>query len=272
VTEGPLEALARAPHLAIVTDVDGTLTPIRPTPEEVTIDPAVESVLVALARSGARVVVASGRPRDFLARWFPHPAIALSAEHGSWIRDGSRWSPTVRTDPAELAALASSLEALAREEPGLRVEPKSMCCAVHTRALSSPRRAAALARLDAAVDGFLAAHPGWARLRGHEIVEVRPAGASKAHAVGWVRAHGAAPILALGDDVTDEDIFEALSADGSAAGDLAVLVSTDPERRTAAAYRVATPADVERLLAWILAARTGGEAGPGPELAPTRRP
>lgn len=272
-SEGPpgsrrLLALAAAPRLAVITDLDGTLTPLRPTPEEVTLEEDLIGLLVTLALSdGVEVVVASGRPRDFLVEWFAHaPAITLSAEHGAWLREDGVWERTVEADPVELERLIAALERLATEEPWLRVEPKSLCCAVHLRGVPTVHRARAIARTEALVDRFVTEHEGWVRLHGHEVIEVRPRGASKRLVVDWARARGATPMLVLGDDVTDEDMFAAIGTD-----DLAVLVSSDPNRRTAAHARVETPAAVKSIFAWLLAARTVGAAGAPPALEPTVR-
>lgn len=263
-----LLALAAAPRLAIVTDLDGTLTPLRPTPEEVVLEEDLIGLLVTLALcDGVEVVVASGRPREFLVEWFAHaPAITLSAEHGAWLREDGVWERTVDAEPAELDRLVGALEGLAAEEPWLRVEPKSLCCAVHLRGVPAPHRSRAIARTEALVERFVAEHQGWVRLHGHEVIEVRPRGASKRLVIDWARARGAQPMLVLGDDVTDEDMFTALGAD-----DLAVLVSADPGRRTAAHARVETPAAVKAIFDWLLAARTVGDAGAPPALEPTVR-
>lgn len=263
-----LHALAAAPRLAIITDLDGTLTPLRPTPEEVTLEEDLIGLLVTLAHcDGVEVVVASGRPREFLVEWFAHaPAITLSAEHGAWLREDGVWERTVDADPSELEQLVGSLEGLAREETWLRVEPKSLCCAVHLRGVPIPHRSRAIARTEALVERFVAEHDGWVRLHGHEVIEVRPRRASKRLVIDWARARGASPMLVLGDDVTDEDMFTALGDD-----DLAVLVSADPDRRTAAHVRVDAPAAVKTIFDWLLAARTQGGAEDAPELAPASR-
>lgn len=268
MSDGPLGRLAGAARLAIVTDLDGTLTPLRPTPEEVTLSDDIIGLLVALALAdGVEVVVASGRPREFLSEWFEHaPAVTLSAEHGAWLREDGVWERTIDADPEELVPLVEELDRLASEERWLRIEPKSLCCAVHLRGVPAPHRQRAALRTAALVDGFLAAHPGWVRLDGHEVLEVRPRAASKRLVVDWARARGATPILALGDDVTDEDMFGAL--DGQ---DLGVLVSSDPDRRTRASHRVESPAAVKPIFAWLLAARSHDAMADAPHLEPTRR-
>jgi len=92
---------------------------------------------------------------------------------------------------------------------------------------------------------------------------VRPAAARKSAVVPWVRerAGAQARLVALGDDVTDEDMFEALGA-----ADEAVLVAPSVERPTAARWILDGPAETIGFLRWLDAARAG--AAPGPPLIP----
>jgi trehalose-phosphatase len=264
----PLTRLAAAPRLAVVTDLDGTLTPLRPTPEEVTLSDDIIGLLVALALAdGVEVVVASGRPREFLVELFEHaPAVTLSAEHGAWLREDGVWERTIDAEPRELDPLVRALEELSREETWLRIEPKSLCVAVHLRGVPDPHRERAIERTSSLVGSFLDRHPGWVRLDGHEVLEVRPRAASKRLVVDWARSRGSSPILALGDDVTDEDVFCALDAD-----DVGVLVSPDPLRRTCANFRVDEPSAVRPIFAWLLAARSHAARSAPPVLELTAR-
>ncbi len=83
-------------------------------------------------------------------------------------------------------------------------------------------------------------------------LEVRPARLRKGSAIAWLRerAGAGARLLALGDDVTDEDMFRSLAAE-----DESVLVSNEAGRATAARWRLDAPEETERLLRWMLAVR-----------------
>jgi trehalose 6-phosphate synthase/phosphatase len=81
-------------------------------------------------------------------------------------------------------------------------------------------------------------------LSGNRVIEVRPAGVSKARAASTVLARRAEPpdfIAAFGDDVTDESLFRELPEDA-----LTVLVGA---RDTAARHRLEDPSAVRALLA-----------------------
>jgi trehalose-phosphatase len=97
--------------------------------------------------------------------------------------------------------------------------------------------------------------PGVHVTRGKEVVEVAVTKASKGAAIGRLRDHlGAAAVLYLGDDVTDETVFELLGPH-----DVGVKVG---DGQTAAGHRIADPAavrDLLRALPTLLA--PAGEAG-----------
>ena len=101
--------------------------------------------------------------------------------------------------------------------------------------------------LDRVVE-LLASHrdspPGFTLMRGHAVVELRPVGMDKGRAVAaLVGAHPGRRVVAVGDDVTDEDAFAAARAvDG-----IAVIVG-EHGGPTHATWRLASPADVVTLL------------------------
>jgi trehalose 6-phosphate synthase/phosphatase len=85
-------------------------------------------------------------------------------------------------------------------------------------------------------------------IRGHKVVEVRPAWAHKGAVVAWLdAADGPADFrLGIGDDRTDEDLFEHLPAEA-----WTVRVGQGPSR---ARYRLADTAAVREFLNQLAAA------------------
>ena len=94
------QSLARHTPLAILADLDGTLIPFAPTPEEAVPDPELHELLRSLAAlPGLHVVIVSGRPHAVLERYFSDPSFWLVAEHGAWCRGKGAWQPTIDLDP-----------------------------------------------------------------------------------------------------------------------------------------------------------------------------
>jgi trehalose 6-phosphate synthase len=255
------QSLARHTPLAILTDLDGTLIPLAPTPEEAVPDPALFELLRSLTRlPGVQVIVVSGRPQTDLERYFSDPAIWLVAEHGAWFRGDGAWQSTIDLDPKPVQDLAGALEAIARAIPGARVERKSWSCALHYRKVPKIARAALSVEVTSAIDRFLATHPSFERIDGNQVIEVRAAAARKSHAAALAKRHlNGARIVAVGDDLTDEHLFGALEP-----LDEPILVLGGIPRRSKARWEVDSVDAVRELLAFIRDTRTGSPTGPLP--------
>jgi len=92
--------LRNAPHLALFLDFDGTLTPLRRRPEDVTLDPETRAVLHRLANhSRLTVWVISGRRLEDIERRVDISRVACAGLHG-WER------------PAKIPARSPSIRAL----------------------------------------------------------------------------------------------------------------------------------------------------------------
>ncbi|HEU5060493.1 MAG TPA: trehalose-phosphatase, partial [Kofleriaceae bacterium] len=229
-------SIARSASLGILTDLDGTLIPFAATPEAARPKPDVRRLLRELAGApGTVVAVVSGRPRDVLDRYFADcPGLLLVAEHGGWRRDGSGWQPAIDSATDEVESLSRMLAGIADRYPGALVERKTWSVAFHFRAISPVDRNAAVVEVDSIIGTWLAHHRSFALLRGAKVLEVRPAPMVKGRAVGWLRDHLApgARLVALGDDITDEDTFVELGPD-----DESIMV-TEEARATAARWRL----------------------------------
>jgi len=193
----------------LLLDYDGTLVPLRPTPEEAAPDPELLATLGRLARRG-EVVIVSGRPRATLDSWLGGLDVGLVAEHGAWVRERGRdwaaagvhrgdWKPGVR----------DLMERYVDRLPGARVEEKEFALAWHFRRADADLAALRAQELtDHLID--LVETSDLRVVPGHKVIEVRPSGTSKGAAcrVFLSRAHDF--VLAAGDDTTDEDLFRAL--------------------------------------------------------------
>jgi alpha,alpha-trehalose-phosphate synthase [UDP-forming]/trehalose-phosphatase len=247
-------SLARHTPLAIVSDLDGTLVPFASTPAQAVVSDRLAELLRKLASApGVRLAVASGRTRESLEGALGRiPGLLLVAEHGGWKRADGAWQPCIEPDLGPLSTLSDALAAIAARYRGAWIERKTWSLAVHSRPVRRSERAGLLVEAAAQMDAWLAGKPGFERLNGADLVEVRPSRVRKSLAISWMkdRAPHGERMVALGDDVTDEDLFRALGP-----ADEAVLVG---ERGRATAARWTLP-DAEATLSfmeWLLAARS----------------
>jgi trehalose 6-phosphate synthase/phosphatase len=240
-----LDRATAAGRLVLLLDYDGTLVEIQASPERAIPDSELLGLLGRLVkRRRTEVHIVSGRSRGFLERWLGSVGVHLHAEHGAFTRRAREheWENHVTIDPAwqpEVRALATWF---ARRTPGAAVEFKETGLTWHWRGADAEfgfRQAMELAsRLEqaAVVLPITVAF-------GDKVIEVRPRGCTKGAAVLRVAAGAGkkALCLSVGDDQTDEEMFEALPA-----GSIALHVGAQPSR---AALRVSTVSEVRSFLA-----------------------
>jgi trehalose 6-phosphate phosphatase len=219
------EAAGRRP-LLVASDYDGVLAPLVGDPSAAVPTPGVGDALARVAgAAGVTVALVSGRGVADLQR--------VSGLEGPYRWVGSHGAeyggPLADALAGRRDALADRLAPLVAAVPGARLEVKPASVAVHVRQVADPAAAAALlASADAAADPSLTKKPGKA------VLELAVTDADKGSAVARLREElGAAAVVYLGDDLTDEDVFRRLGP-----GDVGVKVG---EGETAAGHRVADP-------------------------------
>lgn len=198
--------LARLPLLAF--DFDGTLAPIVARPDDASVSVAVASRLQRLALRLPVAVVTGRALRDVRTRLNFSPRY-LVGNHGAEESEGDVASIAFgrQLDPLRerLAGRAEGLLAA-----GVTVEDKVASIALHYRLARERGDAQAL------IDDVLAPLPtGCIRFDGKMVVNVACAAApDKAQAVRRLLARsGAATAFFAGDDVNDEPVFAAATAD-----------------------------------------------------------
>jgi alpha,alpha-trehalose-phosphate synthase [UDP-forming]/trehalose-phosphatase len=242
--------------LGLLLDLDGTLMPFRRRPEMAYPDVFLKDLLATTAQlPGVLAVVVSGRPRSDLERWFGETnGLWLVAEHGAFFRGDGGWVSTWSGPTGGLDDLQNVLDPLVTRTQGALLERKLSTLAVHHRDVRDVLKRRLLVEVGDAIEAWLQVNGEYQSISGSEVVEVRPAAVRKTIAVEMVRrARGSdTRILALGDDVTDEDMFA-----GLAPGDEGLLVTPRLERETRAKWTLAGPEEANRFLRWLRSARRG---------------
>lgn len=240
----PPPPLALPRRSALFLDLDGTLAPIMPRPDDVGPDPRRARMLARLREAFEdRVAVVSGRDLPNLDYILGGAIPAIGAVHGLVRRtaDGA----VIAREPHEgLADARRILVELAHCERGLLFEDKGLSVALHYR--NAPGCAEAVIE----AGERLSQATGLVLQLGDMVVELRTPGADKGAAVtAFLREApflGATPVF-IGDDLTDEDGFAAAAR----LGGFGVLVG-EP-RPTAAAYRLENTAAVFKWLEGLVA-------------------
>lgn len=241
----------RAP--AVFLDYDGTLTPIVDRPEDAVISDSMRRAVEGLAER-CTVCVVSGRDRKVVQDLMGLDNLVVAGSHGFDI-----WSPDEGKiesgEEDDFDELLERVKARVRDEvepiEGASVEPKAASVAVHYRLVSEDEQD----RIKEVVDAILEEHPDDLKMTpGKMVYEIQPnidwdKGKAVLHLLEVLEldTDEVVPIY-IGDDVTDEDAFRAISDVG-----IGVFVgeADAPEgagRTTAANYVLGTVQDVERFL------------------------
>ncbi len=254
------EALADRPR-GLLLDIDGTLSPIAPTPEAARLLPGVAGLLEQALTRFEMIAAISGRAAADARRMVSVGGLLYIGNHGL-----ERWAPGEDAPqvipeatpflPAITQALDLAERDLAPRLPGLRVERKGASGSLHTRGCADPQQA--LTTVLAALRP-LTERLGLRLTQGKLVAEVRPPLAlDKGTAVeSLVRERGLRSALSLGDDVTDIDAFHALRRLREArvcAGLSVAVLHEEAPASLAAEADLALPSieAVPAFLAWVI--------------------
>jgi trehalose 6-phosphate phosphatase len=201
-------ALANEPA-GLLTDFDGTLSPIVANPFDARLADGAHAALQALTAKLAVVAIVTGREPREARDLVGVPGVLVAGNHGTeWLEPGAE----VTAPPPGAADVRRALdEALARitPDPALVVEHKGSSAAVHFRAAPDPdaTRASIVAALgDVEPLGLRVSF-------GRMVVELRaPAlGDKGSGARRIVERFGLRGAVIMGDDTTDVDMFRAVA-------------------------------------------------------------
>jgi trehalose 6-phosphate synthase/phosphatase len=259
-SDGAIDALvarvAASERVTLLLDYDGTLVPLAAAPDLAAPDDDLLDLLRSLG--GARDVdvhVVSGRRRDSLERWLGELPLSLHAEHGFWSRAmpgkdvAATWTPLREADVHWKTGLRAVLERFTNATPGAIVEEKTASLAWHYRLVDAELAVQRVDEVRRAIESYIRGMP-LEILRGHKVLEVRLQGVSKAVVAATIRESrpDAVATVAIGDDLTDEELFRALPADAAT-----ISVGRDA---TGGRYRLNDCAGVRVFLREMLAARS----------------
>ena len=196
----------------ILSDYDGTLVPFAKRPEEAKPDNDLVKLLGELtADPRNEVVLISGRDRHNLEEWFASLKLGVVAEHGAWTKkNGQGWKMNKSLTSDWKKEIRPILELSVSRMPGSFIEEKEFSLAWHYRR-ADPKISELRAREIVNDLLNLTANCNLQVLEGSKVVEVKSAAINKGQAaLAWVSQEKWDFILAIGDDLTDEDIFQIL--------------------------------------------------------------
>ncbi|MBI3037662.1 trehalose-phosphatase [bacterium] len=162
--------------------------------------------------------IVSGRTKETLDKWLGMLPIGLHAEHGFWSKSSRKetWQPLFFDESTWKNKVKPILERVSLKAPGSLVEEKTAGLAWHYRRvepeLGNRHARILIRRLQRVIVGLPVEI-----LEGEKVVEVRRKGVHKGIVLSRLfqnEAIDGVAIVAIGDDQTDEDMFQALPPQG----------------------------------------------------------
>ena len=194
-------------------DYDGTLAPIVPDPEKAVLSEDLRKLILTIAKRDT-VVIISGRDRNFLERYFEDFPVHIIAEHGALIKMSGtdNWILNENYEENWKESIRPILDLYAKRSPGAFVEEKETALAWHYRTADEKEYADRRAQeLLWQLKNFIQPELNLQIIDGNKVVEVKKTAFNKGTAArSFVESESYDFVLAMGDDTTDEDMFESL--------------------------------------------------------------
>jgi len=267
-----VSAYKKSGSRAILLDYDGTVMPQTSINSNPTPSPEVLSVLNTLCSDPKNfVVIVSGRGRQILDSCFSScEKLGLAAEHGyfyRWNRDSEwatwRWQreewdpPMVNFEWKEV--VEPVMQQYTESTDGSYIEWKESAMVWHHRDADPDFGSWQAKELLDHLESVLANQPVTVKSGAH-IVEVKPKGVSKGVVVeellAMMAVKGAPPdfVLCIGDDRSDEDMFESIATTISCSHIAEVFACTVGQKPSKAKYYLDDIMEVIKLLQGLAAA------------------
>ena len=195
----------------IVLDYDGTLVPLQKKPDAAVPGTKLIKILEMLsADPHNKIVINSGRDPDTLDKWFGYLHILLAAEHGAFYKENGEWHENSTEPPVLSDEIFEILGFITSKTPGSTIEIKKRSVVWHYR--NSDAWLANL-REKQLVDALMVpcSRENLQVMKGNKVVEIKAIGINKGvEVLRLIENDSFSFILAMGDDVTDEDMFHSL--------------------------------------------------------------
>lgn len=195
----------------LLLDYDGTLVGFRNNPKDAVPDAELLELLRNIAANpNTEIAIVSGRDKQTMEQWFGNTDYTLITDHGVWLRrKGRDWKMLELLKNDWMENIRPILQTYADRTPGTFVEEKEYSLAWHYRK-ADPELAHMRANELITVLTSLVENKGLSVLEGSKVLEIKSSAVNKGRAATRLLSGDFDFILAIGDDWTDEYMFEVL--------------------------------------------------------------
>jgi trehalose 6-phosphate synthase/phosphatase len=197
----------------ILLDFDGTLVNIQNHPSEVIPGKEVLGVIKQLASDKRNIVaILTGRENEYIDSWFGEMDIYIFAEHGSFIKEpGKEWVSLYEGNQDWKSRVLPILESYTKKVFGSVIEQKTSSIAWHYRNAVSKEIPMMVDELSNSLKTKITSRMNVNIMVGKKVIEIKQKEFDKGSATKkMMTLKPFQIIIAIGDDVTDEDMFKVL--------------------------------------------------------------
>ncbi|WP_350288148.1 bifunctional alpha,alpha-trehalose-phosphate synthase (UDP-forming)/trehalose-phosphatase [uncultured Croceitalea sp.] len=216
IDESALDTIMRqykkAKNRLLFFDYDGTLADFHKDPQKASPDKELYGLLDKLQnQKGTTLFLISGRDKETFARWFLPKKYNMIVEHGVWIsRNGEDFSMLEQVKGDWMKKIQPVLESFVNRTPGSFIEQKNYSLAWHYRNTDPDFGQKRATELNTVLTSLIA-NDDLSILNGNKVMEVKSSNVNKGRASSRILGEGNYDfIFAIGDDWTDEFMFEEL--------------------------------------------------------------
>lgn len=248
--------LLRAKHILLCADFDGTITPIKPRPQEAKLSKSIRLLLCKIAKAKPFTVgIISGRSLKDIKEKVDVGGLIYAGNHGLEIAcKGKKFIyPAAERFIPLILKIAKKLSRELAAFPEIVLEEKQLSLSLHYRLVSKAK----FLRLKEIFFQIVGPYLVSQKIKltfGKKVWELRPPIEwDKGKAILWLlKRLKTKRILAIyiGDDRTDEDAFRAVNKLKG------ISIFVGRKRKSLARYYLKSTKDTERFLARILAVKT----------------
>jgi trehalose 6-phosphate synthase/phosphatase len=198
----------------ILLDYDGTLVNIQDHPSHVI--PSIEALNVInrlAADKKNTIVIITGRDKKYVTQWLGDMNVYLFAEHGAFIKEPGKeeWTALFEGNQLWKPEILSILESYKEKAKGSMIEQKESSLAWHYRNVDPEYAFTTVRELLESLKERITPDMNINVLDGKKVIEIKENGCDKGSACKkMTQLKDYQFILSIGDDITDEDMFNAL--------------------------------------------------------------
>lgn len=223
-------------------DYDGTLTGFHNDPQQADPDESLYELLDAFRDlEHTDTYIISGRDKDTFAKWFLPRKYNMIVEHGVWLsRNGEEFRMLENVKKDWMEKIRPVLESFVDRTPGSFIEEKNYSLAWHYRKTDPDFGQKRATELNTVLTSLIA-NDDLSVLNGNKVMEIKSSNVNKGRAAMRMFAEDDYDfVFAIGDDWTDEFMFQELPED-------AVTVKVG-RQKTQARYYIDSIKNVRELL------------------------